>query len=175
MRRLIPSIAILVLVMAGIFIYLELDKKNESFTTPQEALKNIKEPTLEVNDMIDTIFFEDDNKAFVVFYTQIDKPKDYIALARFNKNKYGWIFVDMRGVGHINAFDTGDSSGIGGEYDIGLAQSEVAKVRLGIHEAELIPLEEDIVVWLFHNVSPEDLKENELLFLDEEGKIVENS
>jgi hypothetical protein len=54
----------------------------------------------------------------------------------------------------------------------GLATSDVSSVTLGERVAELIPLEDkDMKIWIFFNPTSKDT-ENNLLFLDKDGKIL---
>jgi hypothetical protein len=174
MKKIIFSIVIVFILIVGTFVYLEFDKKNNSFPTPEEALYNIEEPKLKVIEVIDKKIKKDNRLAYIFFYSEIDKSKDYIAIATIVKNQYGWQYADMSGLGKIDVNNIGNYTGKDKEYFIGFAPAKATKVKLGIYEAELISLEEqEVKIWFLQGISIDEFEENKLLFLDEEGTEVE--
>ncbi|MGP4107903.1 hypothetical protein [Virgibacillus sp. L01] len=170
MKKVIISIVTVLILTIGVYVSLDVNKKNNSFATPKEALNNMEEPNFEILEVIDTKFSEDKNVSYVFFYSEVDKPKNYLTAAIITKNKYGWKFAEMVGVGDIAVGNAGNSTGHDG-YRIGFAASEVAKVQLGIHNADIIPLEDKkMKAWLLHGLSSDEFEKNELQFLNEEGK-----
>jgi hypothetical protein len=154
------------------FYLLVTSEKKNSFSTVTEAFNNINNPQLQIIEVIDTLYFEEKRIAYVIFYSSIDKPKDYLAVAKFTRNKNGWQFERINGVSYISKGNVGNSSG-NEDFTIGLTTLEVAKVRLGNHEAKMILLEEkDMQAWLFHGVSNEAFKNNELTFINKEGDVL---
>ncbi|MFC4559768.1 hypothetical protein ACFO3D_16405 [Virgibacillus kekensis] len=174
MNKVIIGIITVLILTIGVFVFLDFNKKYNSYVTPEEAIYNLEEPKFEVLKVIDTKIFEDENVSYVFFYSKVDKPKNYLAVAILNENKYGWKYTEMVGVGDIAEGNSGSSIGRNG-YRIGFAPSEVAKVQLGAHVANIIRLEKkEIKAWLFHGLGSEEFEKNELKFLNEEGKVLES-
>jgi hypothetical protein len=148
---------------------LENSKKNSSYSTPEEALRNVKNPKLEVLEIIDTKLYED--VSYVFFYSEVGKPKNYLAAGRINKNKYGWRFDEIIGVGNIDKGNAGMLSSKD-EYIVGFASKEVEKVEFGNNYADIIELEnKDIKAWLFHDLESDFLEQNDfdIKYYDKKG------
>ncbi|WP_349408534.1 hypothetical protein [Pseudalkalibacillus sp. SCS-8] len=144
--------------------YFEYKEKQHAFSTPETALNNLKEMDLEVVEIISTRFFEKESVAYTFYYSKINRPKDYLAVAKFNKNNHGWRFENVIGVGNIDLNNVGNSVEKNGTL-IGFSDYGVKSVELDVHKAEIVPLEEkQLKVWLFHGLNHEE-KEDEIQFL----------
>jgi hypothetical protein len=169
MKKVVFGIVVFVIMVVSAFVYLEISKKNNSYSSPEVALSNVNNPKLDVLEIIDTKFYE--NVSYVFFYSEVDIPKNYLAAARINKNKYGWRFDEIIGVGNIDKGNAGMLSSKD-EYIVGFASEEVDKVKFGIHEAEIITLDKkDIKAWLFHGLESDLMEQNDLdiKYFDKEG------
>ncbi|MCP8616331.1 hypothetical protein [Salirhabdus salicampi] len=169
MKKGIIGVLLFVIMAVSSFVYLENNKKTNSYSTPEQALSNVKNPKFDVLEIIDTKFY--DNVAYVFFYSEVDIPKNYLATGKIKKNKYGWQFDEIIGVGNIDNDNTGLLSGKG-EYIIGLASKEVDKVMFGTHEVDIIPLDnQGIKAWLFHGLESNNLNQADfdIKYLDKEG------
>ncbi|MFD1736302.1 hypothetical protein ACFSCX_06950 [Bacillus salitolerans] len=154
------------ILIASVFIFIEVHKKLYSYSTPEEALRNISNPKAEAGEVVETRILEETNTAYIVFYPLED---DMVLVARFNRNKYGWKYADMIGLGPIETLRKGDYVG-SKDFYMGGTMSNVSKVKLGTYEAELILLEgTSMQVWILHNTTKKYFKSKELLFLDKEG------
>lgn len=159
MKKGIVIMTVAVILATSVFIFLEF---TSSYSTAEEALINIKE----VEEVVETIMFDETNTSYIIFYPADD---DIILVARFDKNKFGWKYADMIGLGPVNAFINGDYVGSENFYMGGIL-SNVSKVKLGTKEAKMIPLEgTSNQVWIHHNTTPKYFKNNDLIFFDMEG------
>ncbi|MBM7661197.1 hypothetical protein JOC85_001969 [Bacillus mesophilus] len=126
-------------------------------------------------DTFETKIVENQNYGYTFSYSQVGEGEHYI-ISEFKKGKYGWRFVKMYGGGVITADNANGGLMVGGPDNgtyHGLATSDVYEVTLGHLKAELISLEvKDMKVWMFINPTAEDM-ENELVFIDENGKVLE--
>ncbi|WP_067725570.1 hypothetical protein [Oceanobacillus damuensis] len=167
MKKLIFCIAVIVIMVVFTFIYLENSKKSNSYSTPEEALRNNEHEYLDVLEIVDPKIYEE--VAYVFYYSQFDAPKDYLAAGIINKNKYGWRVDEVIGVGSIDKNNEGMASGMD-EHIVGFAGKEVAKVKMGTHEAAMIEIENEYMnAFLFHGVDSELLRELEFEYFDKEG------
>jgi hypothetical protein len=175
MRKKVYIFSAIIIVIIGLIVYLDWSERNSSFATPEEALENIKNSSLEVLEIIDKKVLEANNYAYVFFYSQMDEPKDYYVVSEFEKGKYGWQFVRMFGGGNIVEDNANGGLTVGGVESgkyYGLATSNVYTVKLGHREAELISLaEKDMKIWIFFNPTSEDM-ESKLEFLDKDGRLL---
>ncbi|MFS0864660.1 hypothetical protein [Fredinandcohnia sp. 179-A 10B2 NHS] len=173
MKKLKYTLIGVVVAVVVVIIYLENYKMENSYSTVEEALQNSEFTSLEVQEVIKII--EEQEYSYVVYYTQLENPKDYIAMARFQKNRHGWLSLDQVGVAPIEGSETGDFTGNDNEYFIGIAKGDIAGVKLGSKDAILIPLnEKGIKIWFFHQPSVEVFDEKGIQFLDKEGNIVDS-
>ncbi|WP_156290995.1 hypothetical protein [Oceanobacillus salinisoli] len=168
MKKIIFGIIVVVIVMISVFVYLENSKKNNSYSTPEVALSNVENPKLDVLEIFDTKFY--DNVAYVFYYSEVgETPKDYLAAGKIIKNKYGWRFNEIIGVGSIDKNNVGMSSGKD-DYIVGLASKEVTKVKFGNHEANMITMDEkEMKAFLFHGVEPDLTAQTDFEYFDKEG------
>jgi hypothetical protein len=175
MKKVIYVIGVALIFVIGLMVYFEFEERNSSYSTPEEALKNKEYLSYEIIDIIETRILKENNYAYVFYYSQRNEPYDYFVISEFEEGKYGWKFVSLLGGGLINQSNANGSTRIGGVEDgeyYGLATSEVSTVKLGLREAELIPLNvKDMKIWIFYNPSPEVIK-NELEFYDNNGKLL---
>ncbi|MBT2636732.1 hypothetical protein [Bacillus sp. ISL-39] len=165
MRKIQFGIALIVIIVASAFLF---SKKNNSFSTPEEALSNVKNPTLDVLEIIDTKLY--DRVAYVFYYSEAGEiPKNYLAAAKIKKNKQGWRFDEIIGVGNIDQSNAGMISGKD-DYIVGLAAKEVDKVHFGSLEAKLITMDKkDMKAFLFHGVEPDLMNQADFNYFDKEG------
>ncbi|WP_226647242.1 hypothetical protein [Mesobacillus subterraneus] len=166
MKKVIFGFLFIIIIAGSAYIYLENSKKNHSYSTPEEALSNVKSPKLEVLEIIDTKLY--DRVAYVFYYSEVGQtPKNYLAAGKINKNKYGWRFDETIGVGNLDENNVGMSSG-NDDYIVGLISTEVEKVKLGDHEATLITMDK-MKAFLFHNVEADKMAQTEFEYFDKEG------
>jgi hypothetical protein len=175
MRKKVYVLIVTVLFVVGLLSYLDWYERNSSYSSPDEALNHVKNPPFEVVEVIDTKILEDQNYGYVFFYSNVGEGDHYI-VSEFEKGKYGWRYVGMFGGGRITEDNANGRLMVGesenGPYH-GLATANVSAVTLGHLKAELISLEDkDMKMWIFFNLTSEDM-DNELVFLDEEGKVLE--
>lgn len=168
MKKIIIGIVVVGVMVVSAFLYLENSKKNNSYSTPEEALSNVKDPKLEVLEIIDTKLYDD--VAYVFYYSEVGQtPKNYLAAGKINKNKYGWHFDEIIGVGNLDKNNVGMSSGKD-DYIVGLASKEVDKVMLGSKEAKLITMDkEGIKAFLFHGLEPDLTERTDYEYFDKDG------
>lgn len=169
MKKIIFGTALIVIILASAaFIYVENSKKNNSYSTPEEALRNVENPKLDVLEIIDTKAY--DHVAFVFYYSEVgETPENYLAAAKIIKNKYGWLFDEIIGVGNIDKNNAGMSSGKD-DYIVGLASKEVDKVQFGSSEADLITMDEaEMKAFLFQGVEPDLMSQTDFEYFDKEG------
>ncbi|MFD2044171.1 hypothetical protein ACFSTA_09775 [Ornithinibacillus salinisoli] len=172
MRKELYRLGIIAVLLAGIIIYVDFNNRISSFSTPTEALRNLEDPTLEIQEILETIYV-DDHYAYLYFYSEITEPKDYICVSTFRKGTYGWKYVDMFGGGKITKDNTNGSLKSGdGDYLLGFATAEVASVQLEEQKADLLPLVgTDFQLWVFHRLDPA-LIDREIQFFDTNGKVI---
>jgi hypothetical protein len=174
MRKKIYIFSGIILLIVGLMIYFDWNERNSSFATPREALDNVKNPSFEVEEVIDERMHEAQDYAYVFFYSKVGEGIHYI-LSEFEKGKYGWRYVDMFGGGVITQDNANGGLYVGdAESGIihGLATSDVSTVRLGQLEAELIPLDEkDMKIWIFFKPTSQDM-ENKIEFINKDGKLL---
>lgn len=168
MKKIIIGISVVVIMVVSAFFILENSKKNNSYSTPEEALSNVENPKLDVVEIIDTKLYDD--VAYVFYYSEVgETPKNYLAAGKMNKNKYGWRFDEIIGVGNLDKNNVGMSSGKDG-YIVGLASKEVDKVIFGSQEAKLITMDKkDIQAFLFHGVEADLIGQTDFEYFDREG------
>jgi uncharacterized protein YxeA len=166
MKKIIIGISVVVIMAVSAFFYLENSNKNNSYSTPEEALSNVKNPKLGVLEIIDTKLYDD--VAYVFYYSEVDEtPMSYLAVGKMDKNKYGWRFDEIIGVGNID--DAGVASGKD-DYIVGIASQKVDKVTFGSHEAVLIPIDrKGVNAFLFHGVESELMGQTDFEYFDKEG------
>ena len=167
-KNILASALIVIIVVSAALLYVENSKKNNSYSTPEEALSNVKNPKLDVVEIIDTKLY--DHVAYVFYYSEVgETPENYLATAKIHKNKYGWLFDEIIGVGNLEKNNAGMSSGKD-DYIVGLASKEVDKVQFGSYEAELITMEKKgMKAFLFHGVEPDLMSQTEFDFFDKKG------
>ncbi|WP_226086555.1 hypothetical protein [Mesobacillus sp. S13] len=166
MKKVMFGFVFIVIMVGFAFFYLENSKKNNSYSTPEEALSNVKNPKFEVLKIIDTKLY--DRVAYVFYYSEVGEAhKNYLAAGRINKNKYGWRFDETIGVGNLDENNIGMSSG-NDDYIVGLVSTEVEKVKLGDHEATLITMDK-MKAFLFHNVEANLMPQTDFEYFDDEG------
>lgn len=156
-----------------IIVSLFYAKSNDtnSYATPKEALINEMDSPWEMVEIIDTKILEDQDYAYVFFYSKMKERQNYFVVSEFKRNKNGWKFINMFGGGKLIESNANGSLYFGGVEDgeyYGLATSDVNAVKLGDLQAELIPLNKDFKIWIFYNPNAEDIK-NDLRFLDKTG------
>jgi hypothetical protein len=162
MKKGIVITALTVILITSVFIFLEL---TNSYSTPEEALRNINNPKKEVEEVVETIIIDETNTSYVIFHT----ADDMILVARFDRNIFGWKYADIIGLGLENEFRTGDYIGSKNFY-MGGVLSNISKVKLGTKEAELIPLDgTSMQIWILHNTTRKYFKNNDLIFINKEG------
>ncbi|KSU61905.1 hypothetical protein AS034_13855 [[Bacillus] enclensis] len=168
MKKIIIGIVAVVIMMVSALFFLENSKKNNSYSTPEEALSNVENPRLRVLEIIDTKLY--DSVAYVFYYSEVSEtPKNYLAAGKINKNKYGWRFDEIIGIGNIDENNAGMSSGKD-NYIVGLASKEVEKVQFGIQEAELITIDsKGMKAFLFHDVEPDLMGHTDFGYFDKDG------
>lgn len=167
MKKIIYGAVVIVVLVVSTFIYLEISKKNNSYSTPEEALKNDEQEELNLLEIVDTKIYGE--VGYVFYYSQLDAPKDYLAVGIIHKNKYGWRVDEIMGVGSIKKNNEGIASGKD-QYIVGFAKKEIAKVKVGTHEAEMVEIENEYMnAFLFHDVDAENLGELEFEYVDKEG------
>ncbi|MCA0972208.1 hypothetical protein LCM20_16490 [Halobacillus litoralis] len=168
MKRVITGIAVVVLTLVSSHYFLENSKKDQSYSTPEEALRHAENSEFEVLNIKDRKLYED--TAYVFFYSEIgDSPKNYLAAGIVNKNTYGWRVDEINGVGMIDKDNVGSSSGKD-DFIVGFVSGEVADVKLGTLEADLIHLEErGVNAFLLHGVKPRLIEHTDFEYLDGEG------
>ncbi|QHE51598.1 hypothetical protein [Pontibacillus sp. HMF3514] len=167
MKKIIFGIVV-VITLAYVFVYIEHSKKNHSYSTPEVALSNVKNPKLDVLKIIDTKFYE--NVAYVFFHSAVGETRNnYLGVGRINKNEYGWRFKEIIGVGNIDNNNSGMASGKD-DYIVGFAKKEVDKVRFGNHDAQMITIDNKYMnAFLFHGVDSDLLGQTDFVYLDTEG------
>ncbi|MUK89388.1 hypothetical protein GMD78_13550 [Ornithinibacillus sp. L9] len=172
MHKGLYRLGIIVVLLAGIIIYLDINNRISSYQTPIEAMNNLNEPILEIQEPLDPIYTDDDY-AYIPFYSEIVNTKDYLGVALFKKGNYGWKYVDMFGAGTITKDNTNGGLSTGKDrYYIGLATADVSSVILQDEKAHLIPLTgTDFQLWLFHQIDPNVIG-NEPQFLDKTGNVM---
>jgi hypothetical protein len=162
----------------GFFILIMVSRnlfaQDVTYSTIEEALENVVDPSWELIEIIDKRIYEEDNYGYIFFYSQLSEPKEYYVVAEFKKEKNGWSFENMFGGGPIKIQEGGASHYSGGYEDgeqFGLANPDVISVRLGNREADLIPLDQkDLKIWFFYKPTLEDV-EHEPKFYDENGEL----
>lgn len=168
MKKIIFGIATILIMGVSSFFYLENSKMNNSYSTPEEALSNVKNPKLAVLEIIDTKLY--DNVAYVFYYTEVgETPKNYLAVGKIHKNKYGWHFDEIIGVGNLDKNNAGMSSGKD-DYIVGLVSKEVDKVKFGNLDANLISMDKrGLKAFLFHGVDHDLMGKSDFEYFDKEG------
>jgi hypothetical protein len=158
-----------------VITFLEVSERWNSYDSPEEALLNEDRPALPVEEIISTEYYEQTGAAYVIFYSQVEEPKDYVAVAAIEQNRNGWRFIDIGGVGYADNPNPGSFIGLDNRYYSGLAEAEVAQVRVGEHEIGTLELEgSDSSVWLLDNIDKDDLNGEELEFFDEDGELLDS-
>jgi hypothetical protein len=168
MKKITFGIVVVLITVVSALVYLENSKKNNSYSSPEAALSNVENPKLDVLEIIDTKLY--DSVAYVFYYSEVGEiPKNYLAAGKINKNKYGWRFDEIIGVGNIDKNNAGMSSGKD-DYIVGFATKEVDKVKFGIHEAKLITMDKKgMRAFVFHGVEPDLMGQTDFEYFDKEG------
>ena len=145
-----------------------------NYASPEEALENVKEPSWEMQELIDTRVLESEDYAYVFFYSELDNAKDTLVISELEKGNSGWKHLKMVGLS-IKEGNANGSTSVGGVEDgiyYGLATNDVASVKLGYNDAEIIPLtEKNMKAWVFYNPTFEDL-EKDLKFNNANGDLL---
>lgn len=176
MKKGIMGILLVTILICGVYTYIYTSKEAKSYSTPLTALENTEADKLygfEVAQVIDTKFFEDKKKAYVFYYTFSVDRDDYLAVATFDQNEFGWKFVDFIGVGVVKTTNIGNS--VGKDItSIGFVSQDVEKASYKNQEVKLIPLtEQKMVAWILHGIEVDTLDRNELQFYDKNGNRIE--
>jgi hypothetical protein len=153
-----------VLLFLGFLFGLNFYDKSISYSTPEDALKNVKNPKLPIEKIVHTEILSSKDEAFVFFYSTLSNPpEDYLSTAKLTKGKYGWKFSEIFGVGPTNdrLLQNGESIS-NKDFIMGMASSDISKVTMGNDTAKLIPLKDkDLKIWTFFNPSSISPKEVE--------------
>ena len=175
MRKGLVRMGIVIFAVLMVILFLEVTERWNSYDSPEEALLNEDSPALPVEEVISTEFYEETGAAYVIFYSQVEEPKDYVAVAAIEQNRNGWRFIDIGGVGYADDPNPGSHIGIDNRYYSGLASAEVAEVRVGEHEIATLQLEgSDASIWLLDNIDKDDLNGEDLEFLDQDGELLDS-
>lgn len=149
-------IFMVVLLFIGILFGLNFYDKSISFSTPEDALKNVQNPKLPIGKIVYTEILNSKDEAFVFFYSTLNNPpEDYLSAAKLTKGKYGWKFSKIFGIGTMNAARRQNGDSVSGKgFIIGMVSSDISKVTMGNDTAKLIALKDkDLKIWAFFNPS----------------------
>lgn len=175
MRKGLVRGAIVIFAVLGVILFLEVSERWNSYDSPEEALLNEERPALPVEEIISTEIYEETGAAYVIFYSQVEEPNDYVGVAAIEQNRNGWRFIDIGGVGYTDDPNPGSYIGIDNRYYSGLASGEVDEVRVGEHQNATLQLEgSDSSIWLLDNIDKDDLNGEELEFFDEDGELLDS-
>ncbi|MEN2768963.1 hypothetical protein [Ornithinibacillus xuwenensis] len=166
-KRKFYRVTIIFILLTIAIVSFDIANRSSSFSTPLEALENVEDPILTVQEPIKTI--QVDDYAYIFFYSQVHSPKDYIGVSKIKKGKYGWKQVDMLGAGFLSDNIINGDLASQNNFSVGLATLEVSSVIVNQQKATIIPLNEDAAkIWFVTNI--EDTNETEIQFLDNQGK-----
>lgn len=159
MRKLLFAGSILLIL--GVYFFMENQARSSFFATPEEAVSNTADPSLNVDQLIETKIY--DQTAYVFFYSQEDETEgNDLSVAEVHQNENGWRMKEAIGLGDMDQRQKG--SAMGTEHFIAAyAWPETVRVTYGPYEAEEVELNHDsIKVFFLHDV--EDGLESDYLF-----------
>lgn len=73
--------------ITAIVFYFDISLRNSSYSTPDEALINLESSPYKISEIIETLYTQEKEYAYIFFYTQLEESKDYFAHAEFEKGK----------------------------------------------------------------------------------------
>ncbi|MFB1082532.1 hypothetical protein [Jeotgalibacillus sp. JSM ZJ347] len=157
-----------VFVVLGVYFYMENQARSSSYTTPEEAVFNTSDPSLEVQQLIETKTY--DQTAYVFFYTQVGEEEgNYLAVAKVNKNEDGWRLEEAVGLGDMNQRQEGSATGTD-HFIAAYASPKTARVTYGPYEAEEIDLDHNLIRLFFLHGLEEGLEsDDQFSYFDESG------
>ncbi|WP_047981489.1 hypothetical protein [Ornithinibacillus contaminans] len=170
MKHTLYRITLIFILLTIVIVSFDTINRSSSFTTPLEALETTRSSLYDVQEIIETVYFDD--YAYIFFYTSLQSRKDYVAGAKIRKGKYGWKQVNMFGVGYIANQQTNQPNTVQEGYSVGFAPTIAASVLVNEQLATLIELENSQKkLWFVHHIdATNELKIN---FLDTNGNPID--
>ncbi|PYZ97514.1 hypothetical protein CR205_02655 [Alteribacter lacisalsi] len=146
-------------------LYIGVQSSN-SHPTPEEAL-HAERHGREVIRVLDTVFHDNGNAAYVVYITEDNQLEESLAVASFDGNRFGWRYRSRINLGDTDLIPYGNFTAAGG-FVAGYAPDEASAVRFDDYHAMLTPVDGQNV-WILHDPSSDDLETASIRFYNSNG------